>query len=68
MQSLCRHGPDDLWEEKADQLRLYTGAKYTPIPQAEAGTLCAVTGLTHTRPGQGLGVEVDDKPPILEPV
>ena len=61
-------GPDDLWEEKADQLRLYTGAKYTPIPQAEAGTLCAVTGLTHTRPGQGLGVEVDDKPPILEPV
>lgn len=60
--------PDDLWEEKADQLRLYDGAKYTSISQAEAGTLCAVTGLTHTRPGQGLGVEVDDKPPLLEPV
>ena len=60
--------PDQVWEEKADQLRLYDGAKYTPIPQAEAGTLCAVTGLTRTRPGQGLGAEVDDKPPLLEPV
>lgn len=60
--------PDQVWEEKADQLRLYDGAKYTPIPQAEAGTLCAVTGLTRTRPGQGLGEEVDDKPPLLEPV
>ena len=60
--------PDQVWEEKADQLRLYDGAKYTPIPQAEAGTLCAVTGLTRTRPGQGLGAEMDDKPPLLEPV
>ena len=39
------------WEEKADQLRLYSGAKYTTITEAEAGTICAVTGLTRTYPG-----------------
>ena len=47
------------WEEKADQLRLYSGEKFRPLDQAEAGTVCAVTGLTHTQPGQGLGSQAD---------
>ena len=56
------------WEEKADQLRLYSGAKYTTITEADAGTVCAVTGLTKTRAGEGLGAEHHTNLPVLEPV
>jgi len=56
------------WEEKADQLRLYSGTKFRPLDQAEVGMVVAVTGLTHTRPGQGLGGEAEAKGPVLEPV
>ena len=59
---------EDVWQEKADQLRLYSGAKFTATDSAEAGSVCAVTGLTHTRPGMGLGSEAGDTLPILEPV
>ena len=59
-------GPD--WEEKAAQLRLYSGAKFTPAEEVPAGTICAVTGLTRTRAGQGLGGEEDWEGPQLEPV
>ncbi len=59
-------GPD--WEEKATQLRLYSGAKFTPAEEAPAGTVCAVTGLSRTRTGQGLGAEADWEGPQLEPV
>ncbi len=30
--------------------------------------ICAVTGLSQSRPGQGLGVETDAELPMLEPV
>ena len=56
------------WEEKADQLRLYSGAKYATITEAEAGTICAVTGLTRPYPGEGLGIESESELPVLEPV
>ena len=56
------------WEEKADQIRLYSGAKYELTPEAEAGTVCAVTGLTRTYPGEGLGRESESELPVLEPV
>ena len=56
------------WEEKADQLRLYSGAKFQTTDQAPAGTVCAVTGLSHTLPGQGLGFEDAAAPAVLEPV
>ena len=59
-------GPD--WEEKATQLRLYSGAKFTPAEEVPAGTVCAVAGLTQTRAGQGLGGEEDWEGPQLEPV
>ena len=59
---------DERWEEKADQLRLYSGAKFSAVDAVEAGAVCAVTGLTHTRPGQGLGAEPNALLPILEPV
>ena len=60
------HGSD--WEEKVNQIRLYSGAKFTAVDAAPAGTVCAVTGLTHTMAGQGLGAEENWAGPRLEPV
>lgn len=59
---------EEVWEEKADQLRIYSGAKYGTVTEAEAGMVCAVTGLSHTYPGEGLGIETDSPLPALEPV
>ena len=56
------------WRAKADQLRLYSGAKFRLIGSAEAGTVCAVTGLADSYPGEGLGFEPDAASPVLEPV
>ena len=56
------------WSEKADQLRLYSGAKYKQAEVVEAGSVCAVTGLERTFPGQGLGHEALAQAPLLEPV
>ncbi|NLZ39463.1 MAG: GTP-binding protein [Firmicutes bacterium] len=57
-----------IWEEKINQIRLYSGEKFTLASEAEAGTVCAVTGLTQTKPGEVLGVEKKQYSPILEPV
>lgn len=59
---------EEVWREKADQIRVYSGAKFAPAECAQAGTVCAVTGLTNTRAGQGLGYEAALAPPALEPV
>ncbi len=56
------------WAEKANQLRLYSGAKYTLTEAIGPGRVCAVTGLTKARPGEGLGAERDSDLPVLEPV
>src|SRR5699024_9879507 len=56
------------WQEKVNQIRVYSGEKYQTIEEAEAGTVCAVTGLTHTRPGDALGAEQPGEEPVLEPV
>ena len=55
-------------EEKAVQLRLYSGEKFTAAEEVTAGGLCAVTGLTSTFAGQALGIETDGLPCSLEPV
>ena len=54
--------------EKVVQIRLYSGEKFTAVDTAEAGMLCAVTGLSQTYIGQGLGTEPDGKTPALQPV
>ena len=59
---------EKVWEEKADQLRIYSGEKFQTVEQAEPGTVCAVTGLSRTRPGEGLGFEPPGEEPALEPV
>ena len=58
----------DSWEEKADQLRLYNGSNYETTDIVNAGEVCAVTGLTKTFAGQGLGSESENFIPVLEPV
>ena len=57
-----------LGEEKADQIRIYSGAGYTVVQEAPAGTICAVTGLNSTFSGQGIGNETEAEKPVLEPV
>ncbi|MFR5099266.1 MAG: GTP-binding protein [Bifidobacterium pseudocatenulatum] len=61
-------GDDGLWHEKADQVRVYSGAKFSTVDSVVAGTVCAVTGLTRTFPGAGLGKEPDGVNPVLQPV
>ena len=64
----CSADGDNVWEEKADQLRLYNGAGYQMAEKVEAGDICAVTGLLKTFAGQGLGIESENSAPVLEPV
>ena len=59
---------DVIGEGKADQIRIYSGNKHELAMEAEAGMVCAVTGLDHTYPGQGLGYESASDMPVLEPV
>ena len=54
--------------DKVNQIRVYSGEKYELLSEADAGKVCAVTGLAETYPGQGLGAEKDSELPILEPV
>ena len=55
-------------QEKAAQLRIYTGGRFRPVDQVSAGGICAVQGLTATWGGQGLGAEERTMQPVLEPV
>ncbi len=61
-------GEEQIWEEKADQLRIYAGSRYTAVTQVEAGGICAVAGLDKTFVGQGLGREARNALPLLVPV
>lgn len=56
------------WEEKADQIRIYSGAGFESVKEVSAGAVCAVTGLTRTHAGQGLGIEQTSGEPLLIPV
>ncbi|WEV66998.1 TetM/TetW/TetO/TetS family tetracycline resistance ribosomal protection protein [Bifidobacterium sp. ESL0769] len=57
-----------IWQEKVDQIRRYSGAKFELADEVGAGSVCAVTGLTQTFPGEGLGVEPDAGESVLQPV
>lgn len=55
-------------KEKVNQIRIYSGQKFEAVNEAEAGSVCAVTGLSLTKPGEGLGIEAAAPAPILESV
>ncbi|MBO5302765.1 MAG: TetM/TetW/TetO/TetS family tetracycline resistance ribosomal protection protein [Lachnospiraceae bacterium] len=56
------------WEEKVNQIRIYSGEKFKTTDEVSAGEICAVTGLTQTEAGEGLGCEEGEHMPVLEPV
>lgn len=60
--------PKNKNSEKINQIRIYSGDKFTAADEVSAGTVCAVTGVTFTRPGDGLGKEKSTGMPVLEPV
>ena len=53
--------------QKVNQIRIYSGEKYEAVNEVEAGSICAVTGLSDTYPGEGLGAEQGTYLPVLEP-
>ena len=59
---------EGIWEEKVNQIRIYSGNGFQSVPEASAGMICAVTGLEHTFAGEGLGCETETEIPVLEPV
>ena len=68
MPLLYQNAKGEQLEEKLLQLRLYSGEKFTPADRVLPGQLCAVTGLTATYAGQGLGTECSAHAPAIEPV
>ncbi len=56
------------WQEKITQIRVYSGGKFSTADELPAGAICAVTGLTRTYAGEGLGIERNSSAPLLEPV
>ena len=68
VKTLVSGGKDEPWSEKVNEIRLYSGEKYISVPTVEAGTICAVTGLSKTYAGEGLGFEEDSSALTLEPV
>ncbi len=59
---------EPIWEEKVEQIRIYSGEKFELTQEGEPGMVCALTGLTSTYPGQALGAEKHSQVPVLEPV
>lgn len=59
---------ENIWQEKVTQIRSYSGEKYDTVDSAETGGIYAVTGLSYTMPGNGLGAEKAAVQPVLEPV
>ncbi len=55
-------------DEKINQIRIYSGKKYNAVESVEAGSICAVTGLSAAFVGQGIGNEENSLLPVLEPV
>lgn len=67
-QTLSGERNGERWEEKADQIRICSGGSFSPVQEAVPGMVCAVTGLTHSYAGEGLGFERHRPGPVLEPV
>ncbi len=59
---------DEFDEEKINQIRFYSGTKFQAKDWAQAGEICAVTGLNKTFAGQGLGLEKEKQDALLKPV
>ena len=59
---------DETSEDKAEQIRIYSGTGFQNVTEAGPGTICALIGPRTSYAGQGLGIEKQSEAPILEPV
>ncbi len=59
---------DLIYGEKVDQIRVYSGKQYKSCQEIEAGSICSLTGLNNTKPGDGLGFEKSDTKSVIKPV
>lgn len=66
VREMITFGPEDV--QKVNQIRIYSGEKFEAVNEVCAGEVCAVTGLTKSYPGQGLGIEGASGSPVLKPV
>ncbi len=67
MLTLRDAGGETVWAEKAAELRLYSGARYTAVQEAQAGQLCCVVGLSRALPGDGLGAQKESRARLMQP-
>ncbi len=67
-QTISGGSGEETWEEKVDQIRIYSGTRFEAVDEACAGSVCAVTGLTRTACADALGAQEQGQPPALEPV
>ncbi len=68
VKTLLKGQGEEPWEEKVNQIRVYSGSGYQLLQEAEAGRICAVSGLSRVKAGEGLGAETQGEPGLLEPV
>ena len=54
--------------EKVNEIRIYSGEKYTAVQEISAGEVCAVTGITAALPGDGIGEDSGEGHLLSEPV
>ena len=58
---------ETLWAEKAAEIRLYSGARYSSVQEVPAGQVCCVVGLSKALPGDGLGSDPGRPEQMLRP-
>ena len=68
VKTLLKRGGAEPWEEKVNQIRVYSGAGYRLVQEVPAGAVCAVSGLSRVKAGEGLGAEPAGEQAVLEPV
>ena len=68
LQNHEKDGTIEAWNEKVNQIRIYSGEGFLTLQEAEAGSICGITGLSHTYAGEGLGDDYEDVVPLSEPV
>jgi small GTP-binding protein len=68
VRDMLEANPPKDWKEKVNEIRIYSGEKYEMADEVEAGSICALAGLSKTAAGDGLGIEADSPIPVLEPV
>lgn len=59
---------DRIGDEKANELRLYEGKKFTTVQTVSAGQLCAVTGLQDVQSGDTIGDTIERRSATLIPL